>query len=102
MGELLGEGQFGRVMAASALNIGGLQGCVKVATRRHSGDFMIVIADIKVAVKMLRPGSSSPSDLSDLITEYNLMRDLDHPNVIKLLGACTDSRYNIYFILIIL
>ena len=43
MGELLGEGQFGRVMAASALNIGGLQGCVKVATRRHSGHFMIVM-----------------------------------------------------------
>ena len=42
---------------------------------------------------MLRPGSSSSSDLSDLVTEYSLMRDLDHPNVIKLLGACTDSRY---------
>ena len=42
---------------------------------------------------MLRPGSSSPSDLSDLVTEYSLMRDLDHPHVIKLLGACTDSRY---------
>ena len=48
---------------------------------------------IQVAVKMLRPGSSSPSDLSDLVTEYSLMRDLDHPHVIKLLGACTDSRY---------
>ena len=45
---------------------------------------------------MLRPGSSSPSDLSDLVTEYSLMRDLDHPHVIRLLGACTDSRYRCY------
>ena len=48
---------------------------------------------MKVAVKMLRPGACV-SDLSDIVTEYNLLRDLNHPNVIKLLGACTDARYN--------
>ena len=44
-----------------------------------------------MAVKMLKAGASS-SDLSDLVMEYNLLKELDHPNVIKLLGACTDSR----------
>ena len=65
---MLGEGQFGVVVAATAINIGA------------------------VAVKMARPGAAV-SDLADLVTEYNLLRDLDHPNVIRLVGACTDSRW---------
>ena len=96
-GETLGEGQFGLVLAATASNIAGLNG------------------DTQVAVKMVRPGTiminfvqnhcswffvfmissisgSGSSDLADIVTEYSLLRDLDHPNVIKLLGACTDSR----------
>ena len=52
----------------------------------------------RVAVKMLKPGASS-SDLSDLVMEYNLLKELDHPNVIKLLGACTDSRGPLYLIM---
>ena len=40
---------------------------------------------------MLR-NSSSVSDLSDIVTEYNLLQELDHPNVIKLIAACTDAR----------
>ena len=47
---------------------------------------------------MLKPGASS-SDLSDLVMEYNLLKELDHPNVIKLLGACTDSRGPLYLIM---
>ena len=74
-GDTLGEGQFGRVVSATAFNIAGKLGYSMVA------------------VKMLRDGSSI-SDLSDIVTEYNLLRDLDHPNVIKLIGACTDSRYH--------
>ena len=68
LGAVLGEGQFGVVVAATAINIGA------------------------VAVKMARPGAAV-SDLADLVTEYNLLRDLDHPNVIRLVGACTDSRW---------
>ena len=51
-----------------------------------------------MAVKMLKAGASS-SDLSDLVMEYNLLKELDHPNVIKLLGACTDSRGPLYLII---
>ena len=47
---------------------------------------------------MLKAGASS-SDLSDLVMEYNLLKELDHPNVIKLLGACTDSRGPLYLII---
>ena len=49
-------------------------------------------------MKMLRAGATS-SDLSDLVMEYNLLKELDHPNVIKLLGACTDSRGPLYLII---
>lgn len=31
----------------------------------------------------------SSGELQDLLSEYNLLKDIDHPNVIKLLGACT-------------
>ena len=41
-----------------------------------------------VAVKMLKP-SSTPAELQDLLSEYNLLKEVNHPNVIKLLGACT-------------
>ena len=33
----------------------------------------------------------SAYELHDLITEYSLLKEVDHPNVIKLLGACTDK-----------
>ena len=42
-GELLGEGQFGRVVAATALNIGGLQGCVKVTKMMMMIMIMVMI-----------------------------------------------------------
>ena len=44
----------------------------------------------RVAVKMVR--YNQPGSLGDLISEYNLMKDVEHENVIKLLGACTDKR----------
>lgn len=29
--------------------------------------------------------------MQDLITEFTLLKDISHPNVIKLLGACTEK-----------
>ena len=52
----------------------------------------------RVAVKMLKPEHSS-TDLQDLLSEYSLLKEVDHPNVIKLLGACTDRRGPIYLIM---
>ena len=44
----------------------------------------------RVAVKMLKSHYST-YELQDLLTEYSLLKEVDHPNVIKLLGACTDK-----------
>ena len=33
----------------------------------------------------------SAYELQDLLTEYSLLKEVDHPNVIKLLGACIDK-----------
>lgn len=30
-------------------------------------------------------------EMQDLITEFTLLKDISHPNVIKLLGACTEK-----------
>ena len=37
--------------------------------------------------------------MQDLLSEYSLLKEVDHPNVIKLLGACTDKRGPIYLIM---
>ncbi|XP_021369987.1 proto-oncogene tyrosine-protein kinase receptor Ret-like [Mizuhopecten yessoensis] len=66
----LGEGEFGRVVKA----------------RSYSSDGKDSYKE--VAVKMLKHCASS-SELSDLLSEFNLLKDVNHPNVIRLLGACT-------------
>ncbi|XP_043202608.1 proto-oncogene tyrosine-protein kinase receptor Ret-like [Amphibalanus amphitrite] len=70
LGELLGEGEFGKVVLGRALGINGASGYTSVA------------------VKMLKPASTA-SELQDLLSEYSLLKEVDHPNVIRLLGACT-------------
>ena len=34
---------------------------------------------------------ASNTEFRDLLSEYNLLKDVDHINVIKLLGACTQK-----------
>jgi len=70
---ILGEGCFGQVWKAEAVNILGNQG------------------SITVAIKTLKD-SASEKDKQDLIQELALMKILDpHPNVVKLIGCCTDT-----------
>ncbi|XP_064636313.1 proto-oncogene tyrosine-protein kinase receptor Ret-like isoform X2 [Lineus longissimus] len=70
--KVLGEGEFGRVLQAKVPPI---NGCDKETT---------------VAIKMLK-NCASVSELRDLLSEFNLLKDVSHPNVIRLLGACTKS-----------
>ena len=84
----LGEGEFGRVLRAQALDIAGTNGFtsfeivnVLVCLVGHGGYTV-------VAVKTLKDGASA-LELSDLLSEYELLKQVSHPNVIKLLGACT-------------
>jgi serine/threonine protein kinase len=71
IGEILGEGEFGRVAGA------------------------ILDNKTKVAVKMLKEGHTD-SDVIDLVKEMSAMKQMvhdrhphNHPNVIKMIGACT-------------
>lgn len=69
---VLGEGEFGKVVKAYATNISDKSGITTVA------------------VKMLKTGANSV-ELLALLSEYQLLQEVSHPNVIRLLGACTQG-----------
>ncbi|XP_017858470.1 PREDICTED: uncharacterized protein LOC108610714 [Drosophila arizonae] len=69
---VLGEGEFGQVLKGYATQIAGLPGVTTVA------------------VKMLKKGANSVEYMA-LLSEFQLLQEVSHPNVIKLLGACTQS-----------
>ncbi|XP_064458283.1 proto-oncogene tyrosine-protein kinase receptor Ret-like isoform X2 [Ornithodoros turicata] len=66
----LGEGEFGKVVRAQAFHVGDIPGYTTVA------------------VKMLK-GNGTAAEEQDLLSEFNMLKEVNHPNVIKLLGACT-------------
>jgi proto-oncogene tyrosine-protein kinase Ret len=39
------------------------------------------------------------SELNDLLSEYQLLKEVSHPNVIRLLGVCTAPGGPIYLII---
>lgn len=65
----LGEGEFGKVMKAYASDLNGND---SVTT---------------VAVKTVKTKNNSV-ELLALLSEFQLLQEVSHPNVIKLLGAC--------------
>uniref|UniRef100_A0A8D2KVW7 receptor protein-tyrosine kinase n=1 Tax=Varanus komodoensis TaxID=61221 RepID=A0A8D2KVW7_VARKO len=72
LGKTLGEGEFGKVVKATAFRLKGKAGYTTVA------------------VKMLKE-NASPSELRDLYSEFNLLKQVNHPHVIKLYGACSQD-----------
>ncbi|XP_072048964.1 tyrosine kinase receptor Cad96Ca-like [Amphiura filiformis] len=69
----LGHGEFGKVLLAKAKGIMGING------------------ETDVAVKTLKEDASS-SDREELLQEVDLMKILEpHPNVVRLLGYCTEK-----------
>lgn len=78
--QTLGEGEFGRVLRAKARDIGG-----------HPGYTI-------VAVKTLKEDARE-QELADLLSEYNLLKELSHPNVIRLLGVSTLPPGPVYLII---
>ncbi|XP_015433663.1 PREDICTED: LOW QUALITY PROTEIN: proto-oncogene tyrosine-protein kinase receptor Ret [Dufourea novaeangliae] len=78
--QVLGEGEFGRVLRAKAIDIGGGTG------------------PMTVAVKTLKENACA-SELADLLSEYQLLKEAQHPNVIRLLGACTTPGAPVYLII---
>ncbi|XP_076327113.1 proto-oncogene tyrosine-protein kinase receptor Ret-like isoform X2 [Tachypleus tridentatus] len=77
--EKLGEGEFGKVVRAKAWGVNGHKGYTTVA------------------VKMSK-GNGSSSEQQDLYSEFNMLKEVSHPNVIKLLGACTEKDGPFYII----
>ncbi|CAL1260972.1 unnamed protein product [Larinioides sclopetarius] len=75
----LGEGEFGKVMKAQAWNLAGIKGYTTVA------------------VKMLKENGGL-QEKQDLITEFLLLKEISHPNIVKLLGASTEKNGQFYLI----
>ncbi|CAN7994124.1 unnamed protein product, partial [Ixodes hexagonus] len=75
----LGEGEFGKVVRARARDIAGVRGFSTVA------------------VKMLK-SNSTPAEEQDLLSEFCMLKEVDHPNVIRLLGGCTSKGGPLYVI----
>lgn len=76
--KVLGAGQFGTVYLANLSN-------------DFSGFEDDDEEDRQVAVKLLRPASSD-ADVKEFRYECEVMCDLVHPNVVKLLGVCFEQR----------
>ncbi|XP_043912217.1 proto-oncogene tyrosine-protein kinase receptor Ret [Protopterus annectens] len=72
LGKTLGEGEFGKVVKATAFRLKGKAGYTTVA------------------VKMLKENASQ-SELRDLLSEFTLLKQVNHPHVIKLYGACSQD-----------
>lgn len=78
----LGEGEFGQVMRATVTSVTGISGHRLVAAK---------MAKTTGSIGRTDQGETMSPELVDLMSEFHLLKDISHPNVIKLLGACTDG-----------
>ncbi|XP_060852344.1 proto-oncogene tyrosine-protein kinase receptor Ret-like isoform X1 [Rhopalosiphum padi] len=78
--QVIGEGEFGKVLKAQAIDIPGTKGMSTVAVKTIKND-------------------AGKTEKDDLLSEYNLLKDVNHPNVVKLLGACTTQEGPFYLII---
>ena len=81
LGEVIGEGEFGKVHIATAIDL-------KTEQDEETFDGQVSPSTKQVAVKMLK-SNYNREELHDLLSEYSLLKEVNHPNVIRLLGACT-------------
>ena len=72
--KVIGEGEFGKVMSARILD------------RSMPSGYK------RVAIKMIKSHRSrSSDDIHDLIAEFEILKDIQHPHVIAVLGVCTSK-----------
>ena len=69
----------------SVLHMQGITGCVKVVRHRETGK--------KYAMKMVNMNRVDPMQLEELRNEIELLRGLDHPNIIRLYSTCEQNGF---------
>ena len=101
---VIGQGEFGKVMSAIAIFNSQSQGKILLQKQSYTNADIPVKKELisifsnsvfsgsrieqRVAVKMLKPNHNR-EEWYDLLSEYSFLKEMSHPNVIKLLGACT-------------
>nr|CAD7407124.1 unnamed protein product [Timema poppensis] len=98
--QTLGEGEFGRVLRAKACSIANIAGKESNSGTPVSSQMLrtLILGYTTVAVKTLKEDASAV-ELADLLSEYQLLKEVSHPNVIRLLGACTLPGAPVYLIM---
>lgn len=83
LGKILGQGEYGRVVLATASKL-----AFKVP---NDSSFTTGSGETVVAVKMVND-QTSKDQLNSLMTELKILRIVGHhPNIVNLLGACTSK-----------
>jgi calcium-dependent protein kinase len=82
IGEVLGEGGFG---------------CVRIATQKNTGNGDDLRLGIIRAIKQIRKDKILKEDEQLMFAEVDLLKELDHPNIVKLYELYQDNK-NYYLI----